>query len=89
MRPQKFRRCRHRCGHRWREWPRHHAWPAPDAETGAAVAAAAEDLEREISEAIQRALSTGNSASTELRAEIAEILKKIDAGGEVLRVALD
>jgi hypothetical protein len=58
-------------------------------EGGKKGAAAAEDLEREISEAIQRALSTGNRASTELRAEIADVLKKIDAGGEVLRAALD
>jgi hypothetical protein len=58
-------------------------------EGGKKGAASAEDLEREISEAIQRALSTGSGASTELRAEIAEVLKKIDVGGEVLRVALD
>ena len=47
------------------------------------------DLEREISAAIQRALSAGDGAAAELRAEIAAVLKRIDAGGEVLRAALD
>ena len=48
-----------------------------------------EDLEREISAAIERALSAGDGTAAELRAEIAAVLKKIDAGGEVLRAALN
>jgi hypothetical protein len=56
---------------------------------GEGRAASREDLETEIARQIQQVFASGDAHSAELRAEIATVLKEINAGGTALQEAFE